>query len=456
MTKTYDMTKGPIGRQLFAVAVPAFLSALLQQLYFIADTLIISNFLGDDALAAVTNCEQMAYLTTAFIFGIGMGMSVVIAQAFGARKFEWMRKAEGTGIALALLTSVLMIGFGMLVSRPVLVLMNTPENVLDLSVTYLTIYLSGSGGIFIFNACSGIRQAAGDTKTPLYFLIFSTVLNVGLDLLLIGPGQMGVAGAAFATITAEYLSGFGMLFYLFRLKDEQRLGGKEIRFNAQAVREIFRMGFPGALESSATSFANAMIQGFVNTFGSSVMAALGAFAAIDGFAFLPISAFCMALGTFTGQNVGALQEKRTRKGVRFAMVWLLIGCLLIGMFIMFFCRDLMRLFTSSEQTIEYAIIKARYTCFFYPLLGITHCMASVFRGAGKPVIPMIAYLVGWGVLRVVILSVLMPLYHDFDILCWIYPLTWLISTLFLLACYRWTSWFPKKEPTLPAEFQNAA
>lgn len=455
MDKTLDMTRGPIGRQMLTFAFPVFLSALMQQMYFIADTLIISNLLGDKALAAVTNCENLAYFITAFIFGIGMGIGVVISQAFGAKEYAWMRRVEGTGIASAFFVSLIMIVIGLAFTRPVLQIMQTPADVMEMSASYLTVYICGCGGNFIFNACAGMRQAAGDTKTPLYFLIFACICNIAMDLTFILVFHMGVAGAALATVIAELLSGILMIVYLTKVKDEQRITYSQIRVSKEALKEICRMGFPGALESSATSLANAMIQGFTNTFGSSVMAATGAFATIDGFGFLPITAFCQALGTFTGQNVGALQEERTRKGCRFALFWLVVGCFAIGIVILLFCKPLMGLFTDSEQTIQYALTKARYTCLMYPMLGLTHCFSAMFRGAGKPVIPMIAYLGSWGVIRVTILMLLMPVHHDYAILCWVYPVTWTISTIFLAACYKWYPWFPKKEPTMPAMLQES-
>lgn len=455
MEKTLDMTRGPIAKQMLLFAFPVFLSALLQQMYFIGDTLIISNLLGDDALAAATNCESLAYFVTAFIFGIGMGIGVVIAQAFGAKDYEWMRKVEGTGLAGALAVSLLMIPVGLLVSRPVLQLMQTPDNVMEMSAAYLTIYVCGSGGIILYNVCAGIRQSAGDTKTPLYFLVLSCVCNIGMDFLFMAGFHMGVGGAALATAIAELISGLGMLIYLTRIRDEQRISLRQIRFSGDAAKQIVRMGLPGALESSATSLANAMIQGFINTFGSSAMAACGAFATIDGFGFLPISAFFQALGTFTGQNVGAMQEERTRKGVRFALFWLVVGCFAIGAAILIFARPLMGMFTDSPETMEYALIKARYSCLFYPILGLTHCFSAIFRGAGKPVIPMIAYLGSWGVIRVLILVILMPIYHEYVILCWVYPVTWTISTLFLAACYRWYPWFPSCRSQLELEPETA-
>lgn len=446
---TVDMTKGPIPGLLLRYSLPVFLNSLLNQLYVIVDTLIVSHYLGDEAVASVTNCINITYFVTAFVFGIGMGASVVIAQAFGAKDYQWMRRVEGTAIVGSLICLAFMLCAGWLISEPVLRMMQTPADVFEQSNLYLSICLCGVGGTFLYSLCCGIRQAAGDTRSPLYTMIFSCLLNVALDWILIGGFGMGVEGAAIATAFTEALSGLIMLVLLFRVRDEQRIVRSDLHLDLQAMRQILRMGVPGAIEGSASSFANAVIQGFVNSFGVSAMAAVGAFSTIDGFGFLPITAFCQASATFTGQNAGALQEERTRKGARIALTYLVIASALIGLIILVSWRGLIGWFIQSPEAFEYARQKVYWSCLFYPILGMTHCLAGILRGAGKPVLSMIAYLGSWGVIRVAVLAVLMPIYHDFSILCWIYPFTWTISTLFLLACYKWMPWFPKKEPTAP-------
>lgn len=446
-SKTLDMTRGPIMKQMLIFAFPVLLSSLVQQLYVIVDTLIVSHYLGDGALAALTNCENISWFLSAVIYGLGMGAGVVVSQAFGARDFTWMRKVIGTCIAGSGVLAVLMIPFGLIVCVPVLKLMQTPMEVIGQSSAYLEILTCGMGGSILFNICSGVRQSAGDAKTPLYFLFFSGCLNIGLDLITIAIFHMDVEGAALATIFAQYVSGIAMLIYLFHVKDEQRMSWKYIRFEKRALKEVFRMGVPSAVENSATSLANAMIQGFTNSFGVNAMAAVGALASVDGFAFLPINSFCQACATFTGQNAGALNKERTYKGTKFGLWGTAISSLVMGILIFLFWKPLMSIFTTTPETLEYAKIKIYWSCFFYPLMGLTHCFSSIFRGAGKPVLSMTAYLGSWGVIRVSILMVVMSFNHSFEVLCWIYPLTWAISAIFLACCYKWYPWFPKHEDT---------
>ncbi len=444
---TLDMTRGPIMKQMLRFAFPVLLSSLVQQLYVIVDTLIVSHYLGDGALAALTNCENLSWFLTSMIYGLGLGAGVVISQAFGAKDYSWMRRVIGTCISGSLVLSVFMIPFGLVICRPILVLMQTPAEVLRQSTAYLQVLICGMGGSIVFSICSGIRQSAGDSTTPLYFLFFAGCLNIALDMVAIALLHTDVEGAAFATVFSQYVSGIIMLYYLFHVHDEQRMSWKSIRFEKKALREVFHMGIPSAIEYSATSLANAMIQGFLNSFGVNAMAAIGALASVDGFAFLPINSFCQACATFTGQNAGALNKERTYKGAKFGLWGTALSSLFMGILVFLFWKPLMGIFTSTPETLEYARIKIYWSCFFYPLMGLTHCYSSIFRGAGKPVLSMTAYLGSWGVIRVTILSIVMSFHHSYEVLCWIYPLTWAISTIFLACCYKWYPWFPKAEDT---------
>lgn len=444
-----DMTRGPIASQLLRFAFPVLLSALLSQTYILVDTVIVSRYLGENALAAITNCQNLAYFITSFLFGIGMGVAVVVSQAFGAKNYDWMRRVEHTAIALCALFAIVMAGVGIFLSPVLIELMNTPLEVVSLSRTYLTIYISLAGGQLLYNMAGlGIEEAVGDSRTPLYFLFASTLINIGLDLLLIVVIPCGIAGAAIATVIAQWISGIGMLVFLRYTSGVQKIKFRQCRLHKDALVEIFRMGIPGAIESSAVSLANAIVQGFVNSFGAITMAATGAFASIEGFGFLPINAFCAALATFTGQNVGAGNEKRTHQGCKFALVTMVVISMAIAVVLRLGCPFLMTLFTANPETIALALQRADITLWFYPILGLTHCLAATLRGAGRPVIPMMAYLGSWGIVRVLILMFVLPHYHEFAILCWVYPITWTISTLFLFGYYRFVHWFPAEPDTV--------
>lgn len=456
MQKTTDLTQGPITRQLLWFALPIFLSSLLNQVYYLVDTLIISTFLGDAALGAVTNCLNLVWLITSFVFGIGMGMNVVVAQAFGAKNYKWMHRAEYSGIAGAVVASLCLALLAWPVSEPILRLMQTPEEVIGLSASYLVPILAGSGGQMLFMICAGITQAAGDSKTPLYFLVFASCLNIALDLLFIAVLHVGIAGAAYATLIAQWLTGIMMVIYLCRVNAVYRIEFKKIRIYKDAFKEILRMGIPGAVESSATAFANTLVQTFVNTFGMAAMAACGAFATIEGFCFLPITAFCEALGTFAGQNAGARNEARTRKGVKISVVMMMATCMVIGLAVLAMLPMLLSIFVHNPESLAFGLERGKVTLLFYPVLGLTHCLAAVFRGTGKPVIPMIAYLGSWGVIRVILLWSVLPVWHSFTFLAAVYPITWTISSVFLCVYYWKGNWFGSREASDPDEEALAA
>ncbi|MCI9041969.1 MATE family efflux transporter [Dubosiella newyorkensis] len=445
MEKILDMTTGKIPSMLLRFAWPVFLSSLFQQMYIVIDTLIVSRFLGDGALAALSNCENIAWLITSFMFGIGMGASVLIGQAFGARNWERLQILEGNAYAMCWIVSFVFIGLAPLICKPILIWMQTPQDVFDQSYSYLSLYIAGAGGILLFNMGSAIYQAIGDAKTPLYYLILSSFINIALDLTFILVFHTDVWGAALATVIAEWLTGIGLMLQLLNSKAKWRLERSKVRLQKEVIDDILKIGFPGAIESSAVSFANTIVQGFINTFGSIVMAATGAFASIEGFSFLPITAFCQAVGTFTAQNVGAMQKKRTMEGCRFGLFMMGISSFVLGMLLLWNSESLMQIFSSDPQTISYGLLRAKITLWFYPLCGLTHCLAAIFRGAGKPMISMLGYVLNWGLLRVIILLFVLPHYHVYSFLCWVYPITWLGSSLFLSWNYMKLDWFPEKK-----------
>lgn len=442
-----DMTQGPIFKKLLLFAVPVFFSGVLQQIYVLVDTLIVSAFIGDSALASISNCLSIVYFVTAFFFGAGMGASIVSAQAVGARKYEWLKQVTGTGVWIGLLMCFVMAGLGLVVSKPLLELLHTPEDVFASSLTYLTIVLCGCGPVILYNLCEGILRSTGDARTPLFFLIFSTSLNIILDLLTVAVLGWGIAGAAFATIFSQGCSALLIVLYFFKADTLVKIRPAEIRLNKKAAAEIMRMGIPGGIENAAVSLANTVVQGFVNSFGSHAMAATGAFASVEGIVFIPVTSFCMALGTFSGQNTGSRNLPRLKEGVRKALFAMVIASFVMGAAMLLFAGNILSIFIHDPQTMEFALTRARITLIFYPVLGLTHGFSNVFRGAGKPVVSMTAFLGFWGAVRVLLLWTVLPFWHSYLWLCLVYPITWTLSTIYLMAYYRFGNWFP----TRPAE-----
>ena len=295
------MTEGSIPDKIVRFAVPLFLGNLFQQLYNTADALIVGNLLGDRSLAAVTSTGTLVFLLVGFFAGIFMGAGVVISRYFGSRETEKMRKAVHNAILFALLSGTALTLIGTTLTPIILGWMGTPAEVMPQSVTYIRIYFAGSLGLSLYNACMGIMQAVGDSRHPLYYLIISSVTNVCLDLLFIGVFRMGVDGAALATILAQFLSAALCLRRLFRTKEDHRLVLREIRPDREMLRLILRYGLPSGFQNSVIGFANVVVQSNINAFGELAMSGCGAYAKVEGFAFLPITSFTSAITTSWGR-----------------------------------------------------------------------------------------------------------------------------------------------------------
>ena len=434
------MTEGPIASQLVRFAAPLFIGNLFQQLYNTADALIVGNLIGSEALAAVSATGTLVFLLISFFAGVAAGSGVVVARYFGAREPEKVQRAIHTTLAFDLTTAVLLTVLGTTLSPVLLRLMGTPADVMDRSVTYIRVFFAGSIGLVLYNSCRGILQALGDSKHPLYYLVFSSLLNVALDVLFIAVFRMDVDGAALATILSQFVSVFLCLHRLMHGDEETRVSLRKIGFDREMLRLIVRYGLPSGLQNSVIALANVVVQANINAFGTMAVAGDGAYSKIEGFAFLPITAFTIALTTFVGQNLGAKEYERAAKGARFGIVSALLLSEIIGGLIYWGAPWLIRAFTQEPEAIVYGVMKARTCALFYCLLAASHTFSAVLRGAGKAVIPMISMLSFWCVVRVTILRVAVPIYRSIAVVNWVYPITWALSTVFLLVYYLRADW----------------
>ena len=315
------MTEGPIAKQLVSFAIPLFLGFLFQQLYNTADALIVGNLLGNSALAAVTGTGTLIFLLVGFFGGISMGAGVVVSRFFGSREVEKMRAAIHTNIAFGMAAGVFLTVVGMLFTPQILQWMGTPEDVMPQSVAYIRTYFAGSIGLVMYNQCRGVMQAVGDSRHPLYYLIISSITNVVLDILLIAVFKMDVDGAALATIISQFVSVFLCMGRLMNpVSGECQVKWREVRFDPEMTRMILSYGLPSGLQNSVIALANVVVQSNINSFGEMAMSGCGAYAKVEGFAFLPITSFTSAITTFVGQNLGAGELRRTRQGARFGIL----------------------------------------------------------------------------------------------------------------------------------------
>ena len=434
------MTEGSIPDKMLRFAAPLFLGNLFQQLYNTADALIVGNMLGTDALAAVAATGTLVFLIISLFVGISAGAGVLVSRYFGARNYEKLEKAIHTNVAFSLTAGVLMTAFGVLLAPKLLEWMGTPEDVREQSTVYIRVFFAGSMGLVLYNGLRGVMQAVGDGKNPLKYLIFCSCLNVVLDIAFIGLFHTGVGGAALATIISQLLSGLLCLRRLLTTREEYRVELRKIGFDWPTLRLIVRYGLPSGLQNSVIAIANVVVQANINAFGKMAVAGCGAYSKIEGFAFLPITSFTISLTTFVGQNLGAREYERAKKGARFGLLCAMGTAELIGLLLYLAAPWVLRAFTREAEAIAFGVDKARICALFFCLLAASHGLAAVLRGAGKAVIPMISMLSFWCVIRVVFLHFMVPITQSINTVNWVYPLTWALSTVFLGLYYKRADW----------------
>ena len=419
------MTTGPVGQKIVRFALPLFLGNIFQQLYNTADSLIVGNFVGSEALAAVSSSGNLIFMVTSFFIGIASGAGVLIGSSIGAgdRKF-------------GIICSVIMTLIGILLAPPILILMQTPEDVLPLSITYFRIYFAGAFGFVMYNTFVGILQAAGDSRHPLYYLIFSSVVNIILDLIFVGPLKMGVAGAALATDISQIASALLCFVRLVRTDADYRIVPRKIRIEKRTLRLVLGQGLPAGLQNSVMGFSNVVIQSYINAYGTAAVAGIGAYIKIEGFVFIPITSFALAITTFVSQNRGAGQKERIKDGVRFGLICTLVIAEILGLLLAVFSPQMIYLFDRNPEVIHYGVMRARIVTPFFFLCAYTHAMSGVLRGLGKPIPSLLAFLLCWCVVRVAGLAIVELFVHTIMTTYIIYPATWALSSLFLFFYYR--------------------
>ncbi len=434
------MTEGSIEKHLISFAVPLFLGNLFQQLYNTADSLIVGNFLGSEALASVSSSSNLIFLMIGFFNGIAVGAGVVIARAFGAGDKKALHTAIHTTIAFGLVAGVVLTLLGVLLAPQILVWMGTPESILAGSVSYFRIYFLGSIPFVLYNICVGILQSVGDSRHPLYYLMVSSVVNILLDLLFVAGFKMGVGSAAAATAISQLVSAALCFIRLCRTDDVYRVTLRDIRFDIPMLGKIIRNGLPAGCQNSIIAFANVIVQTNINAFGEIAVAGQGVYAKIEGFGFLPITCFAMALTTFISQNLGAGEYDRAKKGARFGILCSMAIAEIIGLAIFLGAPFLMWLFDRNPEVIASGVGRAQADCLFYFLLAFSHCIAGIMRGAGKASVPMVVMLISWCVIRVAYITVAIRFIPSIQIIYWAYPITWAISSVIFLVYFLKSDW----------------
>lgn len=447
MEKGTKLLNGSIWKGIVSFAIPLFLGNLFQQLYNTADSLIVGNFLGSDALAAVSSSGSLIFLMVGFFNGIAVGAGVVISKYFGAKDYEGLKRAVHTDVAFGLVAGLLLTAVGIFLAPQILVLMGTPESVLPNSIIYFRVYFAGSLAFVMYNIVMGILQAVGDSRHPLYYLIFSSIINIVLDLILVGGFRLGVGAAAFATAVSQAASALFCFWRLVRIKDVYQVRIREIRFHKEMLSQIISLGLPSGMQNSIISFANIIVQTNINKFGVMAVAGCGVYSKIEGFAFLPITCFAMSLTTFIGQNLGARQYDRAKKGAYFGIACSVTLAELVGVIVYFLISYLAAGFDSTAEVVAIATRQAHVEALFYCFLAFSHCIAGIMRGAGKSTVPMFVMLASWCIIRITYITVTVHFIPEIQVIFWAYPLTWSISSVIFLIYFLKADWIHNFERT---------
>ena len=433
-----SMTEGTIWKKLVRFAIPLLLGNLFQQLYNAVDSLVVGNFCGNEALAAVSSSGSMQHLLIGFFQGVFIGASVIISRCFGAKDDEGMDEAIHTTVVFSLAMGVILTILGVTFTPTILRWMGTPENVMPNSVTYFRIYCMGLLGMVLYNTTNGIFNALGDSRHPLYYLIISSVTNAVLDVIFVGAFDMGVAGAALATTMGQFLSAILGLIHLMSGKFVVQIKISKLRVNWSVLKNVFLLGLPSGIQNSVNSIANLVVQANINAFGDLAMGGCGSYSKIQGFVFIPVLSMSLALTTYVGQNMGANRPERVKTGIRQGMMISVVMAEIFGIFVFLFAPYLVGMFSKDPAVIAFGVQQARVEALFYFLLAITHACAGTLRGAGKTMIPMSVTLGAWCILRIGYIEGLVRIIPNINVVFSAYPVTWLVSSLVLL-------WFVKKQ-----------
>ena len=421
-------------------ALPVFLGNVFQQLYNAFDAWCVGNYIGETALAAVSSSGSLIFMMISFFNGTAMGAGVVIARFFGAKEYDSMGKAIHTAIAFGLVAGVLLTVFGVAFTPIILQWMGTPPEVLPESITYFRFFFCGAIFTVMYNIFVGILHAVGDSKHPLYYLIISAATNVVLDFLFVAGFGWGVGSAAIATTLSQGLSALLCLIHLLRVDAPYKVTLKNIRFHKNSLLDIIRYGLPSGVQNSVIAMANVVVQSNINGFGPAAMAGCGSYSKLEGFAFLPVTCFTQALSTFVGQNLGAKQHDRVKKGVGFGIICSCVMAEIVGIISYVFAPQLIGFFAKTQEAVDFGAKHMQTISLFYCLLAFSHCIAGIMRGAGKATVPMFTMLACWCVIRVTYITLALKVAYDLTTISWAYPLTWGCSSVIFLFYFLEADW----------------
>lgn len=433
------MTQGTPWRLILGFALPLLVGNVLQQLYNIVDSIVVGNFVGTQALAAVGTSFPIIFLVVSLFMGLGMGTSIIVSQYFGAGDLHSIKKAIDTIYVTLFAVAIPVTVIGLLISRPLLVLMNTPPDTLDLATTYMQIIFLGTLSIFGFNINSGILQGLGDSRSPVIYLAISSGINIFLDLVFVVGFSWGVAGVAWATIIAQSCAFAFGVYHINRYQKVIRISWRNMIFDRHILFDSIRLGLPAGLQNMMFSVGTMVMQSLINSYQSIFMAGFNGASRIDAFAFLPLFSFSAAITTYVGQNVGAGRLDRVRQGMRSALLMTSLVCLVMSLLILSFAGILMRLFSQDPLVIEAGVQYLYRVAPFYILLSTLFIFAGTLRGAGIVMIPMISTMISLLLVRVPLAYFLADRFGR-DNMFFSFPIGWLVGLLILVPYFLKGNW----------------
>ena len=424
-----DMTKGPLLTKIIAFAIPLMLTSMLQLLYNAADILVVGKFAGDASLAAVGSTGALISLIVNVFVGLSLGTGVVLSQAIGAKNSSRIHRIVHTSMLLSLFLGLLVGLLGFVLCKPLLILMSTPDDVLNKATLYMQIYFLGMPGFMVYNFGGAILRSAGDTKRPLVVLALSGLVNVVLNVVFVAFFNMDVAGVALATIISQYISAVWIVLILVKENADYKLVISKLRIYKNELSRIISYGLPSGIQSGFFSVSNVIIQSSINSFGTVIVAGNSAASSLESFVYTASNSIAQTAMTFSGQNSGAADYKRVKKVlVECSLLSLGVG-IAAGAILILFRTPLLSLYTDSLEVIKAGSVRINIICMFYAMCGIMDTVANVSRGMGKSIVPMFITLVFVCLVRVIWILTVFEMLNTVECIYWSYPITWVATAI---------------------------
>ncbi|WP_461615092.1 MATE family efflux transporter [Clostridium sp. Marseille-QA1073] len=442
LTMVMDMKKGSPTKLILNFAFPMLIGNIFQQVYNMVDSIVVGRFVGKNALAAVGSSFSLMNFITLLIIGLCMGSSIVISQYFGAEDYEGLKRVVSTSFIFMFIFTVLLSILTFLFTKPLLMLIKTPAEILEDSTSYLQIVFAGLIFTFLYNASASLLRALGDSKTSLYFLIIASIINIVLDLVFVLNFKMGVAGVAYATVIAQAVASILSLIYAFSKVPILRMKKKEFVFDRTIFPVIAKYSFLTSIQQSIMSIGMVAVQGLVNTFGADVIAAFTAAGKVDSLAYLPVQDFGNAFSTYVAQNVGAGKKERVHEGVKSAVKIIIVFCIISSILILMSSEYLMKIFVDSSEVkvIETGIEYISVVGVFYMLIGFLFMFYGFFRGVGNLTMSVVLTIVSLGTRVLMAYSLSSISYIGQKGIWWSIPIGWILADILGFITYKKGKW----------------